>query len=240
MALNKIYSILIFIFAVQSYAQTDSIDNYYWTEHGFYDRVAYSVLFDVDKDTEIELSKADSLTQAIIKEIEKIKLRKVLLSFPAKDCYSDKCDEREIYPKNCNDIIFPNKLFLKLSQNKQDTLKAIAKKSNLFLTLTDSLYEDLLPNDITKTRYVIHAKSGQVDTFCSIYFSSKKSVRGEQVILINGVPYRIAKKKDGSTVLRTASGNTKSQIGICDGYINPKRGSLIKNDYECYLKGKIE
>ena len=94
----------------------------------YYDRIVYSVLSDIDDDIISALSKADSLTQVIIEEFKRIKSRKILISAFSINCESVSCEDRDTHIINCYEIIFPEKLFIKLSQEKKDQLEEVAKK----------------------------------------------------------------------------------------------------------------
>jgi hypothetical protein len=69
----------------------------------------------------------------------------------------------------------------------------------MYLVPSDTLYEERCssPNLV-----IIIDPTLDVVDMCSLRFLSEILPTGEQVILINGTAYRIAKRKDDTTILR--------------------------------------
>jgi len=189
--LNKIYLIFTFIFIGQSHAD--------WTDYiiddrrsdkfsNIYEYVVYSVLSDLDDELENELIKSDSLIQIIIEEFEKLRRKEV--------CENKYCID------GCDDIRLPQNLFYKLPLGKWFELWKYAEKNKITISTIDTLYEERCRPNVTNCPIKIIEIPLKIIDACFLHFSSKKSSKGEQIILINNTAYRIVKKKNGNTVLR--------------------------------------
>ena len=182
--LNKIYPMLVLLHAGLCYTQKTefSMDSYCEP----YEAV-YSVLSNLDGDLEIRLSQADSLLQIAIEEGEKLD-REI--------CFNNYCID------GCYNINIPRSIFYKVPYGKWIEVAGYSKKNNIMLNpSTDTIYE--IRNRMPSCTIITDPPTYIRDA-CSLHFSSKKSKKSEQIILINDTAYKIVKRKDGSTVLRKA------------------------------------
>ena len=180
--LNKIFPLLLFFFAELYSAcigcEENLCDSYY---------VVHSIL-SMDDKLAFNLSKADSLAQIMTEEARKFQHREICLN---QHCIFNGCGRFIRFPKN---------LHSKLPQDKWIELWGYANDNNgIYLLPADTLYEERCRQLGAVT--VTDPPLALTDS-CSLRFSSEISPSGEQIILINGTAYRIAKRKDGSNVLR--------------------------------------
>jgi len=180
--LNRIYPIFIFFchwlccYAQQVKDYEDYCEPY---------EAVYSVLSNLDSSLETRLSEADSLLQ--IAQIEGEKLKREI-------CFNNYCID------GCYSINIPRSIFYKVSLGKWMEFGFLSKKHDILLNPSiDTIYETRFR--MPHCTLVIDPPTYITDA-CSLHFSSKKSSKGEQLILINSTVYSIAKRKDGTTVLR--------------------------------------
>jgi hypothetical protein len=186
------------------------VDWLYSTDPGHY---KYSLL-DIDSAMLAYIFSSDSLFEVIVSEIDKL---------PPKDSTT-------YYLTNglreCSIIAFPKTLLKYLSKKEQGQIQERFGRNKFFHISDDISYtacyigtdcaEEICATDIL-TNYspyifpetIILSEhrvgicvSPIIANACALHFSSETSSDGEIVILINSTIYHIAKRKDGSTVLR--------------------------------------
>jgi len=179
---HKIYLIFIFFFhGLCCYAQQVKDYEDYCEPY----EAVYSVLSNLDNNLTTRLSETDSLIQIVIEEGVKLK-REI--------CFNNYCID------SCYNIKIPRSIFHKVSLGKWLELSFSSQKQGIYIKSSiDTIYETQFR--MPHCTSVIDPPTYITDA-CSLHFSSKKSSKGEQLILINGTTYSIAKRKDGTTVLR--------------------------------------